>query len=189
VLKGLSVLLVMLAVAMAGYGSVSYWMTPWAHATSNRSALVGYWQGEMVFGPGDERHIALYLRKFTTLSDILLDKRGATGSAEPDISVAAKVCGPKGSTQYHGSGDVKNRDGSRFTFGLDPDGGAHGSHPGELTGFWDGHDRLDLTSRLSTRGPDGASAAASIAARPGTVEGVVRFVMRRSTKETFSAAC
>jgi hypothetical protein len=197
VLKGLIVLLMMLAVAMAGYGVVSYWMTPWAHATSDRSALVGYWQGEVVFGPGDERRVALHLEKFTTLKDILLDNRGTTGSTEPDISVAAKVCGPEGATRYHGSGDVKNREGSRFAFGLDPDGSAHGSYPGEFQGLWDGNDRLELTSRLSTRGPDGASAAASIAARPeasggaahGPEDGVIRFEMRRSSARDFDAAC
>jgi hypothetical protein len=195
--KGLIVLFGMLAVAMAAYGAVSYWMTPWAHASSDRKALVGYWQGEMLFEPGDERQVALYLRKFTTLTDILLDNGGTRGGNELDIRVAVKVCGPNGPTRYHGSGYVKDRDGSRFTFGLAPDAEAQGRHPSDFQGLWDGNDRLQLTSRLSTRGPDGASATASIAARPGTsentgqatVDGVIRFEMRRTTEANFNAVC
>jgi hypothetical protein len=196
--RGLIALGIVTAIVMGGYGVVSYVMTPWAHASSDRGALVGYWQGEMVLEPGDRRQVALHLKKFTTLRDILLDREGTRGGAPTlDIRVAAKVCGPGGSVRYHGSGDVADREGTRFTFGLEPDSGAHGRHPGEFRGLWVGKDRLELASRLSTRSPDGASAAASITARPKGSEStgaplpdrVIRFEMRRSTEENFDAAC
>jgi hypothetical protein len=189
--SGLIVMVLLLVAVMAAYAAVSYWMTPWAHASSDRQALVGYWQGEIGFGPGDTRHIALRLRKFTTLSDILLDKSGTRGVAAPDIRVAAKICGPKDAMQYHGSGDVKNREGTRFTFGIEPNAGVPGKHPSEFEAVWDGENRLELTARLHMRTANGATGEAAAAARPGGSKepGVIRLELRRSTEEEFVAAC
>ena len=185
-------LVLMFVAAIGAYAASSRLLTPWAHASADRSALVGYWRGEMDFGPGDTRQIVLYVRKFTTLGDILLDKGGTRGGAHTlDIKVRTKVCGPKDSALYHGSGDVANREGTRFTFGLEPDDGAQGQHPGNFEGIWNGEDRLEFTSRLNTRGPNGTTAAATATARPTSSDRteVIRFEMRRSTEDDFNAAC
>jgi hypothetical protein len=193
------VMIVVVAVAEGAYIGVNYMATPWARAHGSRPPLVGYWHGEMVFEPGDTRQVALYLREFETVREFLLrgGKASWDSTPSPDIRLVAKVCGPKGGTRYHGQGDVANREGTRFTFALEPGPGAQGKHPSEFRGLWDGEHRLELTSRLSTRGPDGASATASIAARPGTsentgqatVDGVIRFEMRRTTEANFNAVC
>ena len=150
---------------------------------------VGYWQGEIVFEPGDTRQVTLYVGKFLTFWDIVIHGRG-DGGPRPDIRVSAKICGPKGSVRYDGHGDVANREGTRFTFGLAPDGTPHGKHPNALKGAWDGKDRLQLTTRFYTQGPDGARAEASIAAAPGSDDpGVIQFEMRRVTEDDFDAAC
>lgn len=101
------------------------------------------------------------------------------------------MCGPKSSTRYHGRGDVADRQGTRFTFGLAPSGPVPGKHLSGIEGIWDGEDRLELTTRLYTQGPEGAIGDASIAARPQASDrtGVIWFEMRRSTEEAFDAAC
>jgi hypothetical protein len=190
----LFIVLILMSVAVTGVAAaMSYVTTPWAHTAFGRTALVGYWQGQMLFEPGDTRQVALSLRKFRTLADIWLQRpSGAVGSTPvPDLGVAAKLCGTSGRMRYEGSGDVKNRDGSQFTFGLAPEGGVFGKHPSGFAGAWDGKDRLELTARLYTLGPEGATGVASASARPGASSdpGVISFELRRSTSEAFDAAC
>ena len=145
----------------------------------------------MVLQPGDTRTFVLYVKKFHTLRDILVHGRGDTSAPTPDLEVAAKVCGPRGHTRYHGAGDVANRKASRFTFGLAPEGGAPGRHPSEFEGAWNGEDRLEVSARLSTQGPHAATGDAAIAARPDGASraGVISFALRRTTNEVFDAAC
>ena len=147
----------------------------------------------MAIAPGDTRHVALYLRRFQTISEFLLrgsdSARGA--GRTPDVRVAAKICGPKGSTRYHGEGEVANRDGRRFTFGLTPDSEALGTHPSDIEGVWDGENQLELKLRLYTQGSDGARGEASRSARPGGSDntGVIRFELHRITEPAYDAAC
>jgi hypothetical protein len=186
----LGVLIVLLAAASAAYVTIDPLITPWAYNRSGHRALVGYWHGEMTVEPGDTRHVALYLRKFLTLRDILVDGLRSTPPM-PDILVAAKMCGPKGRGRYHGSGDVGDRAGTHFTFGLAPDDAALGKHPSGFKGSWDRPDRLELTARLYTRGPDGARGEASATAQPEGPDdpGIIRLELTSSTKAAFDAAC
>jgi hypothetical protein len=186
-------MVVVVAVVEGAYLSWRYWLTPWARAHDGHPPLVGYWQGAMVVEPGDTRQVTLYLRQFETAREFLL--RGGRANWDstpmPDIRVVAKVCGATGSTRYHGHGDVADRAGTRFTFGLTPERTTLGKHPSSIEGVWDGEDRLDLTGRVYTQRPDGATAETSAAARPSdsNVTGVLRFELRRVTQEAFDASC
>lgn len=187
-------LIVVVAVVESAYLGVKYLQTPWTRAHDGHPPLVGYWQGEMEFEPGDTRQVALYVREFETAGEFLLRSSMADwdGTPDPDIRVMAKLCGPNGGARYHGEGDVANREGTRFTFDLGPDGPAPGKHPTDLEGVWDGGDRLELTSRLYTESRDGvAGATASVAARPVVSDHteIIRFEMRRITEEAFAKAC
>jgi hypothetical protein len=189
--QALILLAVVFLTVIVAHAGISRVLTPWAHASPGHGGLVGYWSGEMVFQPGDTRQVVLYVKKFLTLRDILIHGRGDTSGPTPDIEIAAKVCGPKGATRYHGAGNVANRKGSRFTFGLAPEGGAPGRHPSEFEGAWNGADRLEVSARLYTQGPHAATGEASIAARPDGASraGVISFALRRATNEAFDAAC
>lgn len=187
------VLLAILVAAEGAYLAVRRVQTPWARSQDGHPPLVGYWQGELTFAPGDRRRVLVHLREFQTVREFLL--RGSdtrSDSPQPDIRVVAKACGPTGRAQYQGSGDVANRDGTRFRFGVSPDAPVRGRHPSNLEGTWDGKDRLELAGRLATHAADGsASVTASASARPSGSEddGVVRFELRRTTEQAFDAAC
>jgi hypothetical protein len=185
-------LIIVVAAVEGAYIGVSYLLTPWARVNNGHPPLVGYWQGEMRIEPGETRKVVLHLRPFRTVREFLLRGSQEIGETRtPDLRAAATVCGSNGSARYRGSGDVANRDGTRFAFGLTPDGEALGRHPDHIEGIWDGQDRLDLITRLYTSGPDGARGEASVAAVPGTADdsGVIRFEMRRISEQAFDAAC
>lgn len=189
----LVLMIVVVATVEAAYLGVNYLQTPWARVHNGRPPLVGYWLGEMEFGPGDTRRFALHLRVFETTWEFLT--RGAKAdwsvAPRPDIRVAVKACGPNGSARYYGDGDVASREANRFTFGLNPEGAVPGKHPTDLHGVWHGGDRLELTSRIYEQGPLAAVAEASIDARPVVLNdpGVIRFEMRRITEQGFNAVC
>jgi hypothetical protein len=180
-LRYLFVLIALIAAGAGAYYGLSPILKPWAHSYSGRPLLVGYWQGETVFGPGDVHRVALHLTDRTRRAQTI------------DIIGAATLCGPKGKTHYSVNGNTQNRQGTRFTLEFWSDSLAPGTHLGETEGTWDGADRLELRAQLYTAVPEGgARGGASTGARRRRSDdptGATRFGLRRSTEEAFGAAC
>jgi hypothetical protein len=145
-------------------------MHPWA--APGIPALVGYWQGEVAYGPGDNRTIVLRLTE------------GVGGGDEgSEIGGSAKVCGAGHNVTYEISGDARNYRGTQFWLNAQPTGAAAGLYLGRLEGAWDGQDDLTVSTALLQIDADGAAGFAT-ADTPTT-----RFQLRRAGKADFAAAC
>jgi hypothetical protein len=173
--------LVALTGILVGLGAVFYAMgyvtRPWARSLTGRALLIGYWQGEAIYQPGDRRGIVLYLSEY----------RGARQASPVNLAGTAKACSPRDNTRYSVVGRVRDRRGAQFTLNLSPDSTEASLHPGEIEGRWDGQDGLSLHARLYLRARNAARGEVSASARDAS--GPVRFELRRSGREAFEAAC
>ena len=149
--QALILLVVISLTVILAHAGISRVLTPWAHASSSRGALVGYWRGEMVFQPGDTRQVVLYVKKFHTLRDILIHGRGDTSGPTPDIEVAARCAGPKAAgaitapATWRIAGAPASPSGWRRR-AVRPAGTRASSKA------WNGEDRLEVSARLYTQG-------------------------------------
>lgn len=141
-------------------------LNPWSRT------LPGAWVGTAVFGPGDERVVAMTLVSYPG------QERG-----DSDLDGEAVVCGPAGSMRYQVYGYVADRAASRLTLDLDEETQGEGIYLTDLKGTWDGADELVLTSELRLFGPEGVSDSSIPDPPPTTV------TLRRTTDEAVEAAC
>jgi hypothetical protein len=176
-----------LGLIIVAVNAIDYALNPWAYALSGHRPLVGYWQGEIMFEPGDRRRMVLHLTR--DLWD--LDDTRSRG-ARSNIEGGAKICGPNGNIRYSIRGVTHDRRGTRFTLGFGGDSLAAGKHLNATLGAWTGDDRLALHTSLYTLGSDGVGrgvASADAQARPGDRRPQVAFELRRTSKDAFDSAC
>lgn len=122
---------------------------PWAMSLPGRPGLVGYWQGEATFGPGDSRHVVLHLtdRAAPALSNVC--------TSCPAIHGTAEVCGAGRDTHYEVDGDPKNYTGTRFQLEMKPVDKGPGAYLDDLDGEWDG-DELGISTHVFHAFADGS---------------------------------
>ena len=170
----------LIGVSVLGLGVVmglQWAFDPWSMSLPGRATLTGHWQGEVTYGPDDNRRIVLEL----TYS------RGR----RLNIGGSAKVCGTQNAS-YRIFGDTHDYSGSRFT--LDPRWleDKPGLYLKDLEGEWDG-DLLRFHGALTLVHPDGSVRWSSTTNADGTVttseDPQVRFEMRRSTSDEYDSAC
>lgn len=143
-------------------------MHPWAAPLG--PALVGYWQGEVAYGPDDSRTIVLRLTE------------GVGGGDEgSEIGGTATVCAAEQDATYALSGDALDYRGTRLFLNAQPTRDATGLHLGRLDGAWDGHDGLTISTTLLRTAPDGSVTSADAP--------TVRFQLHRAGKADFTARC
>lgn len=178
------------ALLVVGFGLIyglHFAFNPWAFTFFGRSALVGYWQGEVSYGPGDNRQFAL------RLDDDMPTGRASCGNC-PNISGAARVCGADHNARYEVYGDTENYRGTRFSLNARRDETeGPGLYLGQLDGVWDGHDMLTVSSSLVRIYPDGsARSTTSTDTRTGVTTSdtpTVRVELRRANEADFNGAC
>lgn len=171
---------VVVAILAIGFG-VTYGLhflgNPWALSLPGHSALVGYWQGEMTFAPGDQRSVFLELKS---------DPPNGPCSNCPDMDGTAKVCG-KQNTDYEVYGHALNYRGTRFSLKARPATEGAGTYLGQLEGTWDGTDLLKIHTPLIHKDANGVARATAGADHPP--EPPAQISMRRANKAAFNAGC
>jgi hypothetical protein len=188
------ILLVGAGLIFAAFYGLRYFTEPWSVSWPGHKALVGYWQGEVTFGPGDQRQVAIHLESVAG-NRPFGESGGTTYFPEADMEGEARMCGSQGNATYDISGDVENRQGARFEIGFVPQPDSPGRHPDVTQATWDGEDRLQLTTRTYTGNADGSaegSASAGAQATPdssGDSSGAITFELRRGDQAAFDAAC
>jgi hypothetical protein len=172
---------------IAAVNAIDCALNPWAHSWSGQRQLVGYWQGDIVFEPGDTRQVVL------SLTRDLWDLDGTRSQASTfNVEGRARICGPGGDVRYTIQGVTHDRQGARFTLGFGADRLVAGRHLNAIRGTWASDDRLTFRTSLYTMGTDGvgrgvASADAQVA--PGDRTPQVVFELRRTSRDVFDAAC
>ena len=170
----------LVAVFVLGWGVVvglQWALNPWSMSLPGRATLTGHWQGEVIYGPDDNRRIVL--------------EQTYSGGRGSNIGGKAKVCGTQNAA-YQVFGDTHDYSGSRFT--LDPSWleDKPGLYLNDLEGEWDG-DLLRFHGALTLVHPDGSTRSSSTTTAGGTVitseDPQVRFEMRRSTSDDYDSAC
>lgn len=174
------VIVVVVAILVIGFGvtyGVHFLGSPWALSLPGHPALVGYWQGEMTFAPGDQRDVFLELRS---------DPPNSSCSSCPDMNGTAKVCG-KQNTDYEVYGHALNYRGTRFSLKTRPTAEGGGTFLGQLTGTWDGTDLLRIRTSLIYKDANGVAHSSTGADYPS--EPPAQISMRRADEATFNAGC
>jgi hypothetical protein len=162
-------IIVGLAVPYVGHALLN----PWAISLTGQPTLTGYWQGEVVFAPGDQRRVVIDLR-----SD---PGRGGCPDCSP-IDGDLRVCARARPMTYRFTGKVQGRHARRFSLSVTP-GDRAGIYLRWLDGEWAGGDQIGLTATLVVRDADGAIRSDHQPAQPA------RFTMRRGNKANFTATC
>ncbi|MBF8193225.1 hypothetical protein ITP53_47665, partial [Nonomuraea sp. K274] len=122
---------------------------------------------------GDTRPVVMHLRAETC------------SRCSVDVEGEAKVCVAGRSIDYRLSGEVADRNASRFT--LDsypyPNPQTPGTHMGHLDAIWAGGDEISITDTLRVINPDGSWSSDKQPAEPS------RFRLHRGTETNFRTAC
>lgn len=165
------VIMVIVASALPYLGQVLF--SPWALSLAGRPTLPGSWYGEMSFGRGDQRPVAMQLRAATCRR------------CSDDLEGEARVCAAGHSIDYRLSGEVADRNAGRFT--LDsyphPDTRAPGIHLERLDATWAGGDEISITAILEVTNADGSWSSDKQPAEPS------RFRLHRGTETNLRSAC
>ncbi|MFI7520735.1 hypothetical protein [Micromonospora globbae] len=168
------VMLVGLVVVGTGIVYGIHWLGhPWALALPGKPALTGYWQGDVPYGSGDERHIVLHL----TDDPPSAHDRCTTC---PALSGTATVCAGDRAERYELWGNPLNYLGSRFSLHTRSEAEGPGPRLNELHGEWEGD---VIRVRTSLTRLDAAGATVGSDSPPTTFE------MSRADEAAFDAAC
>ncbi|SNT47974.1 hypothetical protein SAMN05421812_10745 [Asanoa hainanensis] len=159
-----SVFVVGLALIYPAKWLIHPWAAPW------KPGLVGYWQGEVAYGPGDNRTMVLRL------------KDGVGGGDESsEIGGSATVCGSGQPVTYAISGYANDYRGTSFFLNAEIPTNGVGLFLGRLDGSWDGHDSLAMSTALLKIDADGTASRVT--------SGDASFQLRRASEADFAAAC
>lgn len=156
----------MVAVLAAAFFSlwVIHWvLNPWAVSLPGKPGLVGYWRGEVPFGPDDTRRIVLDLN----------------GHPADGITGAAKVCGGPHRTFYRIDGEADDRSGTRFWLSPSVDNHDPGIYLQRMKGEWDGAQLVMIDATLTTFTAD----------HNDPPDHPVRFQLHRSGSDEFDTTC
>jgi hypothetical protein len=158
---------------------------PWAMTLPGKPGLVGYWQGTVSYGPGDERRVVLRL---------IADPPSGRCSNCPDIDGAAEVCGASHRAVYDIYGDPLNYRGTRFSLQARRETEGPGLYLRQLNGHWDGRDLLTVSTSLVRIDPDGAARSTTWTDEAtGKIMSDdvpnARFELRRAGEAEYDGAC
>jgi hypothetical protein len=174
--RSIAILVGLLAVYAALYFGDRLVLNPWSMSVTGAPTLLGYWEGDVAFGPADRRRFVMELR---------YDDPGGNCGGCPRIGGDAVLCGPSGADRYELTGHPKNRSGSRFGVGPRRTSGQPGKVLEQLNGEW-AEDRITIRTTLHVVDADGVAHSSTSTDKPVPV---VVMELRRSDEAGFERAC